>query len=51
MGPKIEAAKRFATNTGRPAVIGNLAEAASARSGTSGTTIVADVVPAQPQPA
>jgi carbamate kinase len=47
MGPKIEAGKRFAATTGRPAVIGSLAEAASVLSGTSGTTIVADAVPAQ----
>jgi carbamate kinase len=42
MGPKVEAAKRFATATGRPAVIGSLAEAASVLSGASGTTILAD---------
>ena len=47
MGPKIEAAKRFATSTGRPAVIGGLADAASVLSGSSGSTIVADAVPAQ----
>jgi carbamate kinase len=41
MGPKIEAGKRFATNTGRPAIIGSLAEASSVLSGTSGTTILA----------
>ena len=46
MGPKIEACKRFVTNTGRPAVIGNLADAAAVLAGTSGTTIVADAVPA-----
>jgi len=44
MGPKIEAGKRFATATGRPAAIGSLAEAAAVVSGTSGTTIVADAV-------
>jgi carbamate kinase len=44
MGPKIEAGKRFATATGRPAVIGSLADAAAVLSGTSGTTIVPDAV-------
>jgi len=41
----------FATNSGRPAVIGSLAEAAYVLSGTSGTTIIADAIPARSQPA
>lgn len=46
MAPKIEAAKRFATATGRPAVIGSLDDAAAVLAGRSGTTIEADAVPA-----
>jgi carbamate kinase len=51
MGPKIQAGARFATTTGRPALIGSLAEASSVLAGTAGTAIVAAGVPAQPQPA
>jgi carbamate kinase len=42
MGPKVEAAAWFATNTGGRAAIGNLAEAAEVLAGRSGTTVVAD---------
>jgi hypothetical protein len=37
--------KRFATNTGRRALIGSLDDVVSVSSGTSGTTIIADAVP------
>jgi carbamate kinase len=46
MGPKIEACKRFALKTGRPAVIGSLADASSVLAGASGTTILS-AAPAQ----
>jgi carbamate kinase len=49
MGPKIEAAKRFATATGHPAVIGSLADTAAVLAGRAGTTVVADAVAVQPQ--
>jgi carbamate kinase len=39
MGPKIEAAARFATATGKPAVIGALADARDLIDGRRGTTI------------
>jgi carbamate kinase len=48
MAPKIEAGKRFAVATGKPAVIGSLADAASVLVGRSGTTIIAAPVSAQP---
>ena len=37
MAPKVEAALRFAENTGRPAVVGSLDEAAGLLSGACGT--------------
>ena len=40
MGPKIEAACRFAERTGRPARIGGLEHAADVLSGRSGTHIL-----------
>lgn len=39
MGPKIEAARRFAAATGKPAAIGLLADAAALLSGAAGTMI------------
>jgi carbamate kinase len=39
MGPKVEAACRFAEQTGRPAAIGALADAAGIVAGTAGTTV------------
>ncbi len=39
MGPKAEAASRFAEATGRPAVIGRLDQAADLLAGTAGTTV------------
>lgn len=42
MGPKVEAACRFASATGRTAVIASLADADAALRGTAGTTIVPD---------
>jgi carbamate kinase len=40
MGPKVEAAARFAQETGNRAAIGSLAEAAAVLAGRSGTTVV-----------
>jgi carbamate kinase len=40
MGPKVEAACRFAEATGHPAVIGRLADAASMLAGAAGTYVV-----------
>ncbi|HEY8302712.1 MAG TPA: carbamate kinase [Jatrophihabitans sp.] len=40
MGPKAAACVRFTEHTGRPSVIGSLAEAGSLLSGSSGTTVV-----------
>src|SRR5664280_517019 len=42
MGPKVEAACRFVEATGKPAMIGRLAEVASLLEGTSGTIVGAD---------
>jgi len=42
MGPKVEAACRFVEATGKPAMIGRLAEAASLLEGTAGTIVGAD---------
>lgn len=39
MGPKVEAASRFVENTGRPAVIGALSDAAAVVAGAAGTRI------------
>jgi carbamate kinase len=39
MGPKVEAACRFAEGTGRPAAIGRLGSAAAILAGTAGTTV------------
>jgi carbamate kinase len=41
MGPKVEAARRFATATGRPAGIGKLEDAAAILAGRAGTTVTA----------
>lgn len=43
MGPKVEAAARFARNTGHPAVIGSLADLAGMIVGRSGTVIDVNV--------
>jgi carbamate kinase len=45
MGPKVEAAVRFAAKTGRRAAIGSLAEIAGIVAGTAGTNIVAQKAP------
>ena len=42
MGPKVEAACRFVEATGKPAMIGRLAKAASLLEGTAGTIVGAD---------
>ena len=39
MGPKVEAACRFAEATGRPAALGQLADAVALLAGTAGTTV------------
>lgn len=39
MGPKVAAAIEFATNTGRPAAIGALADAAAVVNGAAGTIV------------
>ena len=41
MGPKVEAARRFALNTGKEAVIGSLADIADIVAGTAGTRVSA----------
>ena len=46
--PAIE--RRFATNTGRRAVIGSLDNVVSLLSGTSGTTIIAGALPGRSRP-
>jgi carbamate kinase len=43
MGPKVEAACRFAQRTGRPAAIGALDDAVAVAAGRAGTTVVPDV--------
>jgi carbamate kinase len=40
MGPKVEAAARFAANTGRRAAIGSLADIAGIVAGKAGTSVV-----------
>jgi carbamate kinase len=40
MGPKVEAAARFAAKTGRRAAIGSLADIAAIVAGTAGTNVV-----------
>jgi carbamate kinase len=40
MGPKVEAAARFAAKTGRRAAIGSLADIAGIVAGTAGTNVV-----------
>ena len=40
MGPKVEAAARFAAKTGRRAAIGSLADIAGIMAGTAGTNVV-----------
>lgn len=42
MGPKVDAACRFATATGRPTAIGALADLGRLLEGTAGTTIAVD---------
>jgi len=46
MGPKVKAACRFVRETGRPAVIGSLADIADLVAGTSGTRVRPALVPA-----
>ena len=50
MGPKVEAAARFAANTGRRAAIGSLADIGGIVAGTAGTSVVAQKVPADVTP-
>jgi hypothetical protein len=45
MGPKVEAAARFAEQTGRAAAIGALDEAALLLDGVHGTTVACDPTP------
>jgi carbamate kinase len=45
MGPKVEAAARFVTKTGRRAAIGALADIAQIVAGRAGTSVVAEVAP------
>jgi carbamate kinase len=42
MGPKVDAACRFVEATGRPAMIGRLADAAALLTGEAGTMVAAD---------
>jgi carbamate kinase len=42
MGPKVEAASRFVTRTGRRAAIGALADITGIVSGDAGTNVVAE---------
>ena len=46
MGPKVEAAARFVTKTGRRAAIGSLADIAEIVAGRAGTSVVAEVASA-----
>ena len=46
MRPKVEAARRFAQDTGRAAMIGSLAEAAAVLAGAAGTRIRGEALPA-----
>ena len=50
MGPKVEAAARFAANTGRRAAIGSLADIGGIVAGTAGTSVVAQKAPADVRP-
>jgi carbamate kinase len=50
MGPKVEAAARFAARTGRRAAIGSLADIAGIVAGTAGTNVVAQKAPAGANP-
>jgi carbamate kinase len=45
MGPKVEAAARFAAKTGRRAAIGSLEDIAGIVAGTAGTNVVARAGP------
>ena len=45
MGPKVEAAARFAAKTGRRAAIGSLEDIAGIVAGTAGTNVVARAAP------
>jgi len=45
MGPKVQAARDFARNTGKEAVIGALADITDIVSGTAGTRVRADSWP------
>jgi carbamate kinase len=45
MGPKVEAAARFATKTGRRAAIGSLADIAGIVAGDAGTSVVLGAAP------
>lgn len=46
MGPKVTAAIRFASRTGRPAAIGALSQAADVLSGRAGTVVTATITAA-----
>ena len=50
MGPKTEAAARFAAKTGRRAAIGSLADIGGIVAGTAGTSVVAQKAPADVRP-
>jgi carbamate kinase len=45
MGPKVEAAARFAATTGQRASIGALADIAGIVAGTAGTSVIAQKMP------
>jgi carbamate kinase len=45
IGPKVEAAARFAAKTGRRAVIGSLSDIAGIVAGTAGTNVIEDNTP------
>ena len=45
MGPKVEAAARFAASTGRRAAIGSLADIAGIVAGTAGTNVITHKAP------
>jgi carbamate kinase len=51
MGPKVEAAVRFARRTGRRAAIGSLPDIAAIVAGEAGTSVVADGPPRPRRPA
>jgi len=46
MRPKVKAARRFAQETGRPAMIGSLGEAAAVLAGAAGTRVRGEAMPA-----